>query len=1407
MKRPSHTDTLVKLGVALARFERLTRRVRVVLASHPVQMAALAAVALWGASHGHHELTYAVAGVIAKVPPKRTDGASSFKSLEEYITDARKCEHAFGSEHMLGADGRVDLEDAAARMKAIGDMNPACKDPVHHIILSWPKYERPSREQIEQAVRMQMDALGYGKDHQWLGATHTDQDNIHVHIAVNRVSTVDFRANYVQRDYFVMDRTCRQIELTQGWSEDRGPYCRHQVGDRTYIVEAKDKFILRQLSEGAKKYERYTGQVSLEGYLRDGTEGGRPIGELIASCDSWQEVHGRLAVLGLDLERVDRGLVVKDQMSDTRAKLSFAGPACTLPALEKRLGVYETNAAYQAQESQVVLADLTRMQAVFSERDIDAYVSLFVAPERRDTVKAMVMADEGCVHLVGDDRKVARFTRSEVLAEETRILNAARRIDANNIKPLSEGAIRAGILDRHRAAVAYAEQDRRAKGLPPLSDPEKARLGLNEDQMAAYMAGCQAGGISATRGFAGTGKSFMMQGWRAAYEADGYTVVGLAPTSKVVKAMERDGFDASTIDGIIVAWQRDPSLVNWGRGTVIIVDEAGMASNHHLDWLTKIATERGCTIRCVGDPAQLDSVNRGGMYATLAAEFPAGTLSSITRQHREIDRQIVAHFERGEIEPAMAKVHDQGYIHWADSRDDAHRLLLEDWRRIGGPSVFISAYERRDVVWFNRECREHLKETGVITGWRQYRIGGLEMELGRGDRVVVTDNTWVMATLPDGRQDRLKLTNGSGGTIVNALPSGRVEVKFDGLDKPITITLGNGKGELAMLDHYLAGTVYKSQGDTVIGNMAFYTPSSAAAAGGILIPLSRHKEWVRMYAAKEDVSCWRGMVRQIERARHKEAAINIERSPGRHEPKPVAGVMTEAVERLAEAKVAEAKGSMVVTPDSARQLPDALDLRNRREKLLAMRGRYETEVEALHQVGREAWNRKIGEYRQKRDGEVAALQAKHGGERERIWKLKKVPFETKSALVSEYAANIARPERAAMKERHNAERDAIGKPPERPTFEAWLDQQVARNDKDAIAAKRIMEERQRTREPRGIKVNPEHLIDLCDLARDHGYVLKGAYPSTRSEGWVNETTGDRIIIQCDGDGRGVRWLSGSDPDRVNGAARQLAEHLNGGPIGKVEADKVTATLMPYYTKAKAEMDADLGAAADRQEHRMLDVTEFRRRWEGGAQLQPVKATEEMGLSVETLAAFGGEIRIDQRHNLIIPRRDLERNIVGFDVASADRCTMARGSAKALSILGESDPEKVRRIVLVEDPRDALRVAEVDGAPAGTIYLSTGYLPTKGQLAQIRSEVAAHPTASVEVVLGDDRQRMAPAVRAAAEARGVDKPTVETAAQAGVTVRKPSEGAKDWSKAVKQVKERRLELEREHIREQQQDLER
>lgn len=131
-------------------------------------------------------------------------------------------------------------------------------------------------------------------------------------------------------------------------------------------------------------------------------------------------------------------------------------------------------------------------------------------------------------------------------------------------------------------------------------------------------------------GLAGTGKTTALQTVRELAEAQGYTVVGLAPSHSAVRALRDAGLPTQTVHSWLA--DRDAGQALHAR-TVLVVDEAGLTGNTHLVATLGRAERVGARVILVGDVHQYQAVEAGRGFTQLQEHGMA------TAQMREMLRQ------------------------------------------------------------------------------------------------------------------------------------------------------------------------------------------------------------------------------------------------------------------------------------------------------------------------------------------------------------------------------------------------------------------------------------------------------------------------------------------------------------------------------------------------------------------------------------------------------------------------------------------------------------------------------------------------------------------------------------------------------------------------------------------------
>ena len=178
-------------------------------------------------------------------------------------------------------------------------------------------------------------------------------------------------------------------------------------------------------------------------------------------------------------------------------------------------------------------------------------------------------------------------------------------------------------------------------------------------------------------GEAGTGKSHTLNAARAAYEAEGSRVIGLAWTNDVAQQMRGDGFTANTIASELDGLQKGRTA--WNENTVLIVDEAAMVATEHLARPYIRRPQAGAKLILAGDDAQLASIERGGMFETLRQTHGAAILQDVQRVKDAEQKTAFNQMHKGEFRGALETFDKAGGIHWTT---EAARRLARDGRAL-----------------------------------------------------------------------------------------------------------------------------------------------------------------------------------------------------------------------------------------------------------------------------------------------------------------------------------------------------------------------------------------------------------------------------------------------------------------------------------------------------------------------------------------------------------------------------------------------------------------------------------------------------------------------------------------------------------------------------------------------------
>jgi hypothetical protein len=728
--------------------------------------------------------------------------------------------------------GIEDPSRAAQIMRAQASENPRVERPVYHLGLSLDRGEHLSAEQWQEAVGRVLDKMGLGA-HQAVVIAHRDTDKEHVHVVVNRVGD-DGRAWDPHRDMVAAREAIRRIEID---------FSLGRTGPRDLPIP--------ELSTSAYRHALRTGEQPLADRVREQAAGA------FALASSWQDLEEHLAVHGLRLEPARRGsgLLVTDGVRS--ASLSNVDRSLSGPKLASRFGesfrhhrelhpepptiaaaagaVAPLPGESLPERAAALVERLTTTRATFTAADLRR-----AAFHQRESVALVrqVFASDQVLELGRDARGATRYTTREYLEAEARLLTA------------SDSLASRGHLRLDQAAVERAL--------------ERASPSLSTEQRAAVVHATIGPDLAQIVGRAGAGKTTAARTIAAAYQEQGYEVLGAALAGKAAEVLATEtGVRSRTLASLEHAWSEGADRLD--ARSVLLIDEAGMVDVRRLGRTLAYAQERGAKVILLGDPDQLKAIGAGDAFRGLLEQHESAQIETIRRQLEPWQRAASEELAGGRIASALDRYETAGRIHWVESRAAAREELLDrytrDRREDAGGRQLILAYRNAEVAELNQAVRATRQGAGELGPGVQ--IAGAEF--AREDRVVFLRNDHQGRDVVNlDAAPALGVRNGSLGTVVSA-EAERLTVRLDD-----GRTVAFDPGRYNAIAHGYAVTVHKAQGATV--DRVYVLADPLMNRNAAYVALTRHRDGVHLFADRETFPSREHLDKALSRAAQKDLA-------------------------------------------------------------------------------------------------------------------------------------------------------------------------------------------------------------------------------------------------------------------------------------------------------------------------------------------------------------------------------------------------------------------------------------------------------------------------------------------------------------------------------------------------------
>lgn len=255
--------------------------------------------------------------MIAKHVAMKSVKKSDFAELVKYMTDEQEKNERVGFVSVTNCQS--DRPDAAILeiINTQGKNTRAESDKTFHLVVSFRADERPDDAVLKEIEAKICDGLGYG-EHQRVSVVHHDTDNLHIHIAINKIHPTRYTILDPYYSHKVLGHLCGKLEQEYGLTQDN--HKANKVGSENRAFDM----------------EHHAGVESLLGWIK------RECLDQMQAATSWAEIHRVMQENGLELKERGNGLVITDQ-DGLMVKASSVARELSKGKLENKFGAFASS--------------------------------------------------------------------------------------------------------------------------------------------------------------------------------------------------------------------------------------------------------------------------------------------------------------------------------------------------------------------------------------------------------------------------------------------------------------------------------------------------------------------------------------------------------------------------------------------------------------------------------------------------------------------------------------------------------------------------------------------------------------------------------------------------------------------------------------------------------------------------------------------------------------------------------------------------------------------------------------------------------------------------------------------------------------------------------------------------------
>ena len=224
--------------------------------------------------------------MIAKHVSMKTVQKSDFAGLVKYITDEQGKNERVG--YVAVTNCHTDRPEVAITevLNTQAQNTRSAADKTYHLIVSFRAGEQPDQATLQAIEKRICEGLGFG-EHQRVSAVHHDTDNLHIHIAINKIHPTRYTTHEPYYPHKELAKLCEKLEIEFGLERDN---------HRAAKVASENR---------AQDMERHAGVESLLGWVK------RECAADMQAAQSWEALHQVMRDNGLELRERGNGFVIQ----------------------------------------------------------------------------------------------------------------------------------------------------------------------------------------------------------------------------------------------------------------------------------------------------------------------------------------------------------------------------------------------------------------------------------------------------------------------------------------------------------------------------------------------------------------------------------------------------------------------------------------------------------------------------------------------------------------------------------------------------------------------------------------------------------------------------------------------------------------------------------------------------------------------------------------------------------------------------------------------------------------------------------------------------------------------------------------------------------------------------------------